>query len=621
MNKPKFQTPFTVLLLWIPRRNRNRRPQAEKHTQSVPVPEGNHNNDNTLLTMAPPSRSNTPGTTSTPRTARKRRRQEDVAKLRQYGVDLPDIPGLPVPIIPLQIHAGKQARTFFRHATDQAVAPYTQAACEHSVSDCAVPAVATDSFSHGDAAPSVVDAILHRVATSTTAQSSPRQQAAAARERRMHESVQVWLEAVHRQMRDQPALRSTIPVAALEYWWDLVCDGHQPLATRRAAFYLAGHLLQKSADARKWLLENGTRIIHWMDSLEQVVKGPNDSANTLPAFQQEGFWLLRYLRDQDYGSLYPTLAVALQRFEQMYPHVHEASLSDGVAGWKDIVALRQYRDQAMRYSEKERRRVQTLVQRCHQCTDVLVPRLGVIGTEESGGKEKQGESDDSDGDSIEWEEGWEATDPFAETNTTAPSHEDAVEHTLATMQAIGGLRDGGLDIRLGNFESDEAPHGDGSILSAEQLVAQGRLQKCILLLHSRHMPRLTLWVEGLTKADALIPNASKTALIQMSSDQNSHRQEVLSELMRLKAETASCLSAARRLGMKDGTTVPTTMSVPTETPTTARSSTVLPVHINLGGSTRHEALVHSMARRKSGPGSQDVTRRRSNRIQIKFNRR
>ena len=49
--------------------------------------------------------------------SKKRKRQE---KLQQYGVDLPEIPGVPVEIIPVLVHALKVATKFFQHESSRA---------------------------------------------------------------------------------------------------------------------------------------------------------------------------------------------------------------------------------------------------------------------------------------------------------------------------------------------------------------------------------------------------------------------------------------------------------------------------------------------------------------------
>ena len=48
---------------------------------------------------------------------KRKRRQE---KLQQYGIDLPEIPGVPVEIIPVLVHALKVTTKFFQHETTQA---------------------------------------------------------------------------------------------------------------------------------------------------------------------------------------------------------------------------------------------------------------------------------------------------------------------------------------------------------------------------------------------------------------------------------------------------------------------------------------------------------------------
>ena len=101
------------------------------------------------------------------------------------------------------------------------------------------------------------------------------------------------------------------------------------------------------------------------------------------------------------------------------------------------------------------------------------------------------------------------------------NHLMAVERTLATMKATGGiLRDGGIEINLAKADDDDETDrrendaggilgggGDGSssfsaadTLNPEILL---KLQKSVDLLSSRHMLRLTRWLDALVNADNL----------------------------------------------------------------------------------------------------------------------
>jgi len=517
-------------------------------------------------------------------TSRKRKRD----KLQQYGVDLPDIPGLPIQVIPLHIHALKKTIKFVQHYNDQQVIlpAYSKEPTQQELADR--PNVASAQSN------AVMDSIMYRLNESNTATTLEED----ASEKRRHEAVdavQSWLQAIHRHMRDQKQQSSKrIPVAAMQHLWDISTQ-HKRIATRRAAFFMVSHLIQKSADARRWLLEEGDVLVEWMDGL---------TANSIA--QKEGYHLLKHLESLGYGDLYPTLLVALQRFQQQYPAVllqdnnNDATTSfDG-----NMTDWRRLRDLALEHCDEEERRVQTLIRKCHACMDILVPRMGM---EVPSMRQTTSTTNDEEEDDIDWEDGWE--DDGIEADNDPESHAEAVERTLAVMQTTGNLRDGEMHINLQQADDDDQQIDSST--NPEKLLARARLQKCVQLLENRHMQRLSRWVEGVTNADSLMATTEGSALIRMPTATASRLKEVLDRLLQLKSSVASILSSAKQLGLEANNA-----AVDNNTSSNRPALRPPPVATNLMSSTRNPNLASNLNRRRGS--TRDVTRGRSNRIQIKY---
>ena len=137
------------------------------------------------------------------------------------------------------------------------------------------------------------------------------------------------------------------------------------------------------------------------------------------------------------------------------------------------------------------------------------------------------DDDDDDGD-IDWEDG---DDGFEDDDAVNDSNEhfDAVERTLAAMESAGGLRGGEIEINFGHpgpsaaatttpvvavagiaLEDTEQP--TSTIASAAAVAASNpklmtRLKKCLRSLSGRHVPRISMWLDGLTNAGNLVLRA------------------------------------------------------------------------------------------------------------------
>jgi hypothetical protein len=477
----------------------------------------------TISTMAPtaqppppPPRRRRSTTTTTSKRKRRTNDADAAERLRQYGVDLPQIPGLPLTIIPLHVFALKTTSQCFRRQQDEtsrhaatAIPPYhmEESESEHHGSDdnngngnhdASLRGVTSGG---GGGSNNVMDRILDRVAqqqavaaavaatTATTAtatlngnvssngsSSDKREQL----ERKRKDSIATWLNAIHRQVKDEiqfkkrraeqqqeqqqgPGNSSTnktshnntsssshsVVISALEHLWSIGLD-HDRIHVRRAALHMAGHLLQKSADARSWLLDNNNArggssavvLAKWLDGLTATKTRKSsslareESTTTTTAtqhynqqqhqrrlWQREGYLLLQHLDVSGYSDFYPCLPVALQRLEQefawmmmmMHPagdinnstenhraimDEHDEEEVDPNGDDEDhdnnnnnsMVDWRKWRDLAMEHCDEEARRVRKLLTQCQVYMDVLVPRVGVINTSEEENDKKQTDS-------------------------------------------------------------------------------------------------------------------------------------------------------------------------------------------------------------------------------------
>lgn len=495
---------------------------------------------------------------------RKRPRTE---KLQQYGIDLPDIPGLPIVVIPLHVQALKAATQFFGDYKEEAVP------CDETV----------EQQQPNTALPlsnSLVESILERVdETAAAVDDNERRRRRDVLEAKK-QAVEGWLEAIHRQIVDTKD--STIATAAVQHLWGLT-KSHKRLTVRRAALFLAAQLLRKSAHARRWLLDDEQPpLLEWMDGLVG-----DEEARLL---QREGFCMLRMLHRSGYSDLYPILPVAVQRLQQMLPIATDVSLTSSAA--TSMTTWRQARDLALAHYAEEARRVDKLVQRAHAAMDVLVPRLGAEATTAEDGHDEE--------EDVDWEDGYED-----EVNNVE-DHAAAVERTMAVMETIRGINGGSIEISM----QDGAQIESTGALDPLKAAAREKLKNVVEILASRHMPRLSGWAAGLTNADSLqSSDGNEARLVSLPLKTNQLRKAVLLRVIALKASVASVLAAAKRIGLDS---IDPSGVVVTESAEPRQAH----IAVNLAtNASRHQHL--SAAMRRQLPNGQ----RQARRIQVKFNKR
>ncbi|GKY99427.1 hypothetical protein MPSEU_000897300 [Mayamaea pseudoterrestris] len=475
---------------------------------------------------------------------KQKRKLERLEKLKIYGVDLPDIRGLPEQVIPLHAHALKKALAFFR-TSSRVVTPLCQ------VNNSMLPRAAAQRETRQH----VMDGIFGRIEQQhqqIDAQDEIRTNCNP--QRSMQQAIQSWLNAIHQLQdskkssilqRQSSACILSVPLASFEHLFSMVLDQNRThsIATRRAALHLAAQLLWKSSDCRKWLFEVNRNLALFIDiftSVAEPQRGPRQTSfSEWNLIQQEAHLLLKTLVDNGYQKMYPTLTAGLQRFrQQCLDASSEANIN---VGSSDMQTWRLHRDTALDNYQVEVRRVRKLVRQAYACIDVIVPRLI---SNDAASSQTEEIIDDDDESAVDWEDGFnDELSPIAliETDLTI-LHAAAVERTLVGIQSIAALRNGGIEIGLDNA-APVLSANDASTRHAKLI-----LKRCLELLTKRHMPRLSAWIEGLIKADNLVSSkaGAEGSLVAMPRDQSAERAVATRFLMDLKQTISRVFASGKK---------------------------------------------------------------------------
>lgn len=485
---------------------------------------------------------------------------------QHYQPDLPEIPGVPPDLTPKLVEALKSTTKFFSKSDKPfSLEPPNE---DHSTSS--------------QQSLSVVDSILNRM------ECSAEEKARTKRLERMQSDCQSWLDAVKRRAPESHR-GSSVPLACFRYLWGLGQE-HGRVAVRRASLNLCGTLLLKSCGCRMHVSSDDT-LLKWVTCVVDAKDVKASLEIQVSCWQAEALEWFTHLSDM-YGEMYPKFYVA-QQFLQQRASI-DAVMTQGNSG-ANMVDLRRIRDIATKYADAELEKVDKLIQRGHDLLDLLVPRVGVAvrGTVEAAKPKANGTDDDGseadEDDDIVWEDGDEEFD-----DTAGKQHVDAVEKTLAAMASSGGLQGGHIEINLESKEDDEESFTmDGN--------TSRRLQKTVQLIETRHLKRLSSWVDGLVKADGLV--LREKSLIIMSSEESRKRAELLQKLLNRKQTLANILASAAKLGVA---VEPNTNDTPDELRHIATSTFRPP--------QRQIAVLATAARRRTDGR---VSRKRSTKLQIK----
>lgn len=515
---------------------------------------------------------------------RKRNNDFDKEKLKQYGIDLPVIPGIPVQLIPLHVHALKATSKFFRLVASEVFVPPFGTNVEEPNQHNEMNDVSVDSSSKG----SVLGSVFSRIEQVASIESS-----SADLHRRNKEiesektsAINTWIEAIHRSLKDSRSKdaknnmpvendaielekqTSNVPISALNHILEMGIQ-HKRVSVRRASTHALSYLLAKSSDCRAALfnvsdtnsLTSKPLLMEWMNSTINAsstleIEHENSNEKGVHLLQRETYILFQNLDEMGYSDWYPTLPVTIQRFQQFCTNAVEADSLDDFYIKSNEAERRRVRDEAMELFEKVGEKVSKLVTKAQRYLDILVPRIGSpieTGTKVS----KDNDENEEDDSSVEWQDGWDNESSIAPTTSNAATHDpdqsfnthiDAVENTLALMEASGGLREGKLEIDLGR--SSILPlHDMQSESDTKLLVTRKRLLKLAQNLKDQYLPRLSTWVDSLSKADGLVlvSKGGSTALMRMTSDQKERRKDALECLKLRRNSVILVLQQANRL--------------------------------------------------------------------------
>eukprot|EP00531_Pseudo-nitzschia_arenysensis_P014697 CAMPEP_0116136364 /NCGR_PEP_ID=MMETSP0329-20121206/11684_1 /TAXON_ID=697910 /ORGANISM="Pseudo-nitzschia arenysensis, Strain B593" /LENGTH=623 /DNA_ID=CAMNT_0003631225 /DNA_START=49 /DNA_END=1917 /DNA_ORIENTATION=+ len=513
----------------------------------------------------------------------------------------------------------------------------------------------SESTSHPNGNQSIHDSIMNRMnAVSNNNNSEPTTTANEENhKRRFIQAVNTWLEEVQyharrRRKQSEPndgttAMGSTstenfkgkssekpVPYSMFLYLWDMQQE-HKRVTVRRSALFLSGLLLARSKDCR-YHIDQETHLADWVLKTGIKIEGSDSGggANSsrkilqLGLLQKEAMVLLSHLLDQGHGKRYVKLAVAAKSLKHrcmasMLQSGDYGSTPPGMANWRKL------RDFAMLHGHREIRKVGKLLDLADECLEILVPRIDGIrrpsrswkrsGEDQKGGEQKseenQQENDnekvnggdddlsDSDDDDIDWEDGDEMETNHANSITTEQhSHLSAVESTMAAMEKTAGntLFSGGrLEINFDRRVDEDTTTTAGTGTdknAADEKKARRTMQKIVSKLATRHLVRLSAWLDGLRNSDNLVA-AESASLVALSPAKDELRRELIGRLSALKQDVSTVLSSASRLNIR-GQNKDTT-NIGEEQTTTSETNT--------GASDQNRSAVVSLEGMPAAPAS------------------
>jgi hypothetical protein len=545
----------------------------------------------------------------------KRKRPPPNAQLPQHHQQnaIPSVPGIPIEILPLHWQALKTTSSHFRrHGRNVLVAPLEHESIDDNFSvstNVTVSIRPSDAGttrrqgqSLGDENSMLLQGLFNRIDQTIVRAES---ESTEGRERvesqqRMNRAIQAWLQSIHQWLRDQNWRKSSnktatgvsvptppdlqAPVNILQHLINAITDGNSQIHVQRASTCLMARLLVKSADCRTWLLETSRdTLVAWMDAVigsahdRRVHEEDGQSLQARRLWQCEAAHLLDNLNAR-FGHWYPTLTVALQRFQHYCPNAEAvpSSFETGIINTDPTLATtlplsmiqyRTTRDMALRDGERVELRVRKLIEKGNACIDLLVPRLidppiTNAQRERTLAQLANNESDDEE-DNIDWVDALDDNQEDGEQESHQNPHALAVERTMAAMVHTSGLQSGQLEIDFAKPDEDHYSGRNQSQPEALSLV-RDRLHKVAHTLDQRYMGHLATWIQALAQADSLVevptelqnaaagskaPLSHAWALVRMSRTQIQRRNAVYQSLQILKRDVASVLSAAQRLGV------------------------------------------------------------------------
>lgn len=384
-----------------------------------------------------------------------------------------------------------------------------------------------------------------------------------------------------------------VPYSMFLYLWDMQQE-HKRVTVRRSALFLSGLLLLRSKDCR-YHIDQETHLADWVSNIGVKVDGraSRDGVNSnrkiiqLALLQKEAIALVSHLLDKGFGSRYVKLAVAAKSLKHRCIALETCDLDTTSVTPPGMANRRKLRDFALLHGQKEIQKVGKLLDLSDECLEILVPRIDGIrrpsrswkrqsisggnqdlgrGLEEKKQVENQEKSrpdntngdvdysESDDDDDIDWEDGDEV-----ETNNKILAigeqnlHLSAVESTMAAMEKTAGntLFSGGrLEINFDQRVDDEDDVRTGNETHVpDENKARRKLEKIVQKLSTRHLVRLSAWLDGLRNSDNLV-HVDSASLVSLSPAKDELRRELISRLSALKQDVSTVLSSASRLSIR-----------------------------------------------------------------------
>lgn len=527
--------------------------------------------------------------------AARKRKRTIIGNNGATAVELPNIPNVPIVLVPPFLEALQRSAKFFSKHTES---NYTivdwkkrseDASNGHQGSSSNSTRFGNSSASTG----SVHGDLMNRMESAAAGAGQDAATVSDAQERKqsMQKAVEQWMEEVKYFARrksvpsqanpsnchganyhpsnnpqSETKERPSVPYALFLYLWGMQQE-HDRVAVRRSALFLSSLLLQKSMDCRQHL-ELESNVADWVSSIvgERVLwKNKERAKNELPLLHQEAYATLSFLLHAGYGTLYPKICVAAKSLRHQCPQIEAEQVSTNTS----MSELRRLRDLALRYGQEEVRRVDKLIRKADECLELLVPRLGLEteaantnpSTDKSGnvtrssptegGKDAANDHSSDEDSDIDWEEGDEPGAYFESGLTTSQgSHVSTVDRTMAAMQATGAtlLLGGELEIDF-DVPDEEVSDGITAVDNGENSVARKKLEKLVDKLTTRHLSRLTLWLDGLRNADGLKLQSASSSLVSLPSESLAPRLNLIHQLTVTKQEVSRVLSSSSRLNI------------------------------------------------------------------------
>jgi len=399
---------------------------------------------------------------------------------------------------------------------------------------------------------------------------------------------------------------------------DIIENDSRRNILRYAALSTASSIIEHRDDCQRFILNYNLKNL--IDSIPSCTTNTNTNNGQQPQdeqkrliinlMQREMLQILNLLSTRLKDSKQPKLIVAIRYMEDQRGISTEINTTSSrnhslssVTGTTPMWELRHIRDIALRYGTREYNKVEKILILMDECFEILVPRFGfhynqfssrnmrsTDSYENKGDDNNYNEAivvdaDDGDDDDIDWEDGDNEEDLFIEQQEQSlqtcvvkkddnySDHIAAVETTLAMMKETGALTsEGRLNVPVNlsasnpseiNFEATKNKSIENANIdnTNSKQVAREKIEKCVKILSTRHLPRLKAWVDALISADNMtyassnrstnsIEEASSTsATVLLPLSIRKKKAQTLNLLSKVENDVTRALASAAKFGM------------------------------------------------------------------------